>query len=135
MSVLIDTDVAIELLRGNPKCLSHLAQSEGGIFVSSITAAELYFGAYNSAHPEDNARRVEEFLSDLQIVSLTEKSAKQFGILKAEMRRNSLQVGPFDLLIAAIAFENGCVLATGNVRHFRNVPDLSISDWIRGDKV
>jgi len=132
MPVLIDTDVAIELLRGNPKCLSRVAQLTDPLSISSISAAELYFGAYNSAHPEENAERVAEFLADLKFVTLTEDSARQFGRLKAAMRRNSRQIGPFDMLIATIALENGCTLATGNVRHFQYVPDLRVEDWIRG---
>jgi predicted nucleic acid-binding protein len=36
-------------------------------------------------------------------------------------------------MIAAIAIENSCIIATGNVRHFRPIGDLHIVDWIRGD--
>ncbi len=53
MPVLLDTDVAIELLRRNPRCLARLSLTEGRIFLSSVTAAELYFGAFNSAHPSE----------------------------------------------------------------------------------
>ena len=131
MPVLLDTDVAIELLRRNPRCLARLSQTEGRIFLSSVTAAEHYFGAFNSAHPSENARKVEEFLADFQCLQPTKEAAKMFGSIKAELRRKSIQVGPFDLLIASIALENECSLATGNAKHFRHIPGLQLDDWIR----
>jgi len=131
MPVLLDTDVAIELLRGNPRCLARLSRTEGRLFVSSVTAAELYFGAFNSAHPSENADRVEEFLKDIQCLLPTKEVAKRFGEIKAELRRKSIQVAPFDLLIATIALENECVVATGNERHFSRVPGLRLENWIR----
>ena len=130
MPVLLDTDVAIELLRANPKCLDRLAKTQGPVLVSTITASELFFGAFNSAHPEENARRVTEFLGDLRSVSMTNDTAMRFGRLKAELKRKSVQSGPFDLLIAALALENGCLLATGNTRHFQHIPGLLLEDWI-----
>ena len=131
MPVLLDTDVAIELLRRNPRCLARLSQTEGRIFLSSVTAAELYFGAFNSAHPSENANKVEVFLADFQCLQPTNGVAKTFGSIKAELRRKSIQVGPFDLLIASIALENECSLATGNAKHFRHIPGLQLDDWIR----
>ena len=34
-----------------------------------------------------------------------------------------------DLIIAATALEHGCVLVTGNTRHFSWIPGLTIEDW------
>lgn len=62
---------------------------------------------------------------------MTADAARTFGELKAKLRRRSVQVAPMDLLIAAIALRHGCTLATGNVRHFRSVPDLRVENWIR----
>ena len=131
MPVLLDTDVAIELLRGNPKCLTCLSLAQEPVFISTVTAAELYFGTFNSAHPEENAAKVDEFLGDFRSVSITTNVAKRFGAIKAGLRRKAVQAGPFDLLIASIALENGCSLATGNVKHFRHVPELHLENWIR----
>ena len=133
MPALIDTDVAIELMRRNPYTLECVANFPEAISVSSITASELYFGAYNSAHPEENALKVQRFLDNFPLFTITDETARIFGRTKANLRRRSVQVAPFDLMIAAIAIENSCIIATGNVRHFRPIGDLHIVDWIRGD--
>lgn len=131
MAVLLDTDVAIELLRGNPDTLARIAARDETVFISLVTAAELYFGAFNSSRPEENAERVETFLAEFPEARLTADAARTFGRLKAELRRQSVQVAPMDLLIASIALRHDCVLATGNVRHFRQIPNLRIENWIR----
>lgn len=132
MDVLLDTDVSIELMRGNPTPLSRIAALDGRVFVSAITVAELYFGAYNSAHPAENAERVRRFLAEIPSFPLACEIAERFGSLKADLKRNSTQLGPLDLLIAATALENGCAIATGNIKHFLKVPGLQVLDWIRG---
>jgi tRNA(fMet)-specific endonuclease VapC len=43
--------------------------------------------------------------------------------------RLRLNVGPYDLKIAAIALEVGATVVTRNARDFSRVPGLSIVDW------
>ena len=132
MPVLIDTDVAIELMRHNPYTLNCLANFQEAIFVSSISASELYFGAYNSKRLNENVAKTETFLGNFQMLTITDGAARMFGSLKAALGSQSRQVAPFDLMIAAIALENGCMVATGNIKHFRPVKELRLIDWIRG---
>ena len=40
-------------------------------------------------------------------------------------------IDDFDLLIAVLALENRCALATGNIRHFSKVDGLSLVNWCR----
>ena len=132
MPVLIDTDVAINLMRHSPYTLDCLANCQETVFLSSISVSELYFGAYNSARPEKNVAILEAFLQNFQTLTVTDAVARLFGKLKAALRKQSLQVASFDLMIGSIALENGCMVATGNLRHFRHIKELQLSDWIRG---
>ena len=131
MPVLIDTDVAIELMRHNPYTLDCVARHEGSVFVSAITSAELYFGAYNSAYPEQNVQKVKAFLQNFPRMTVDDEAASRYGRLRASLRRQSIQVAPFDLMIASLALLNDCVVATGNTRHFRQIDGLQIVDWVR----
>ena len=81
--------------------------------------------------PNKYAARTRDFLSRFQRVTVTDAVADRFGRLKAELRRQSVQVAPFDLMIASIALEHGCVLVTGNTRHFNRIEGLRIENWIR----
>ena len=131
MPVLLDTDVSIELLRHSQFALSCVAGCNEPLFVSSVTAAELHFGAANSSRPGENMEKARQFLANFRRLTLTDATAERYGLLKAALRRRSVQVSPFDLLIASMALENDCTLATGNARHFKDIDGLRIVDWVR----
>ena len=130
MAVLLDTDVAIELLRGNAHTLDCLAKCEDEIFVSTITASELYFGAYHSKRVEKNVRAVDEFLKQFPRLTLSDETARVFGEQKQRHQERSSQVGALDLLIASIALANDCRIVTGNARHFKKIEGITLLDWI-----
>jgi len=133
MPVLLDTDVAIEILRGNRFTIDAVANHDGNIFVSSITAAELFYGASHSLHAERNVESVRAFLRQFRRLTLTDEAAMKYGELKEMLQTRATSIGAFDLLIAAIALQNHCVLATGNTRHFSKIDGLSLSNWCKGN--
>lgn len=130
MPVLIDTDVAIELMRGNDHTLDCIAKCESTVFVSAITAAELYFGAYHSQRIERNVSRVLNFLKQFPRLTFSDETSRIFGETKERLCAKATPVDTFDLLIAALAIEHGCKVATGNVRHFSKIEGLQIVNWI-----
>ena len=130
MAVLLDTDVAIELLRGNAHALDCLAKCKDEIFVSTVTASELYFGAYHSKRVEKNVRAVDEFLRQFPRLTLSDETARVFGEQKQRLQERSSQVGALDLLIASIALVNDCRIVTGNARHFKKIEGITLLDWI-----
>jgi tRNA(fMet)-specific endonuclease VapC len=40
------------------------------------------------------------------------------------------KIGRADLLVASIALANRATLVTRNLRHFREVPGLSLENWV-----
>ncbi len=131
MAVLIDTDVAIELMRGNTYSLKCLEECEEGVFLSSITVAELYFGAYHSQRAEQNVQIVKRFIAEFPRLTLTDTTGQIFGEMKHDLRTKSTPVDAFDMLIAALAIENKCEIATGNIKHFSKIEGLKLVDWCR----
>ncbi len=112
-SLLFDTDVLIDYLRGYPPAIDYFKESTGRQLVSVITVAELFTGVRDG-----NERHVlEEFLSTFQIVSLNQAMAVAGG----QFRRAYLKshgVGIADALIAATAQNEGASLVTFNGKHF-----------------
>jgi len=131
MKYLLDTNICIHFLNGNKKiadCFKKAGAEKLAITTSVL--AELYFGAYNSAKAKENLDKIELFKREIEIFSDSEDSAKVFGQLKAELRRIGKPTQDFDLLIAAIAISRGFTIATGNTRHFENVPGLKLKNWL-----
>ena len=60
--ILFDTDVCVEILRGNKKVAKKRLGYPGTIAISFMTVAELFYGAENSGRPDENSIAVEKFL-------------------------------------------------------------------------
>jgi len=129
---ILDTDVCVEILRGNTGVIEQRRATIDRVATTWITAAELYYGAARSGASENNHGLVTELLESLEIHGLNPAASQQFGRLKAELERRGRRLADADLLIASIALVHGAILVTSNVRHYGRIPDLEIEDWIRG---
>ena len=129
---ILDTDVCIELLRGNTRVIERRRRTPDTVATTWITACELAYGAAQSRAPEANQALVVAFLATLPILELDWTAAEHFGCLKADLERAGNRVADADLLIAAIALARGTGLVTGHRRHYERIPELRIEDWIRG---
>ena len=128
---ILDTDVCIEILRGNGDVSRRRATTRDEVATTWITASELYYGAARSIAPEANRSVVDDFLESLPVLDHTTAAARVFGEAKALLQRQGRGLADADLLIAAITLSRGAVLVTGNRRHFERIPGIALEDWIR----
>jgi tRNA(fMet)-specific endonuclease VapC len=128
---LLDTDIAIELLRGrNVHVAEQLASRDrDAIFLSTVTVAELMFGALRSRKSEEGIVICRQFSSTFQLVELDQEAGERSGVIRADLEGRGERIGAYDVLIAGIALARGHVLATHNVREFGRVAGLQIEDW------
>ncbi len=129
---ILDTDVCIEILRGNNRVIESRRQALDEVATTWVTACELSYGASKSVAPEKNYRLVVEFLGSLSVIGLELSAAEHFGRCKTELERTGNILADADLLIAAITLARGAILVTGNRKHYDRIPQLRIEDWIRG---
>ena len=129
---LIDTNICVAILRGASPRVSpkFRAAMSAGVGVSSITAAELYFGVAKCTRSEQNRRNVENLLSSVTVVPFDSRAAEAFGVLRDYLWRRGQVIGPYDLLIAAQAIVENAILVTNNTREFSRVPTLVLEDWL-----
>ena len=127
--ILFDTDICVEILRGNTVPVDRRAAYAGEVSVSFMTAAELYYGVYKSAAKEKNLGVVKAFLLAVNVIESDAQIEQRFGQLKAELSSRGTTVADANLLIAATALERCTFLVTGNTRHFETIPGLEIRDW------
>ena len=103
----------------------------GEIGVSSVTAAELSYGAEKSAAVEQNREALSRFLLPLEVLAFGDEAAAAYGRVRAALEKAGTPIGPLDTLIAAHAVGLGVTLVTNNVREFSRVPGLELEDWTR----
>ena len=129
---LLDTNICIYIIKKKPievlKILKTKSKKE--IYISSITVAELEYGVAKSSYPEKNKVSLIEFLSIFNILSFDDNDAVEFGLIKADLSKKGIIIGPMDLLISAQAKSKELILVTNNVKEFQRVQDLKIENWI-----
>lgn len=128
---LLDTNVWVVYLRGkDPNLRQRLwAKAAHDIATCSIVLGELHYGALCSANPAKNRAAVNALISPYDCLPFAEAAAEQFAIIRRHLESLGTPIGPYDLLIAAIALANGCTLVTHNLAEFRRVPGLAVEDW------
>ena len=130
---MLDTNICIYIIKKKQeKVLNKLKQNiKTGLYVSSITLAELEFGTANasSIYKEKNKIALMEFLTIIGIQNFDANATKEYGIVKKGLKDKNCLIGPFDMLIAAHAKSLGMTLVTNNTREFERIGGLRVEDW------
>jgi len=132
MRYMLDTNICIYILKHEPSQVRERFERHHleDVCVSSVTVAELEYGAAKSARPESNARIVRDFLDALDTLAFDPAAARHYGDIRATLERSGRIIGPLDMLIAAHARSQGLTLVTNNVREFTRVPELTVENWL-----
>lgn len=132
MKYMLDTNVCIGLIRQKPqKLIRRLTRCvPGEVGVSSITIAELAFGANKSNQVEQNLFALEQFLLPIEIADFDQQASAAYGMIRAYLEREGKIIGSMDMLIGAHALSLGVTLITNNVDEFQRIPKLKVEDWM-----
>jgi len=131
MTYLLDTNVCIDYLNGRAVVIRQRMESllPSEVVLCSVVKAELFYGAMKSANPPLTLARQEPFISQFLSLPFDDAAAEVYGRLRVFLVKQGLSIGPYDLLIAAIALANNVTLVTHNASEFERVPGLQMEDW------
>lgn len=126
---LLDTNVISNVTKATPSesLLSWMAeQTDDNLFISSLTVAEIRRGVLEK--PSGKKRtQLERWFSGPEgpqalfadrVLPFDEKAALIWARLMAEGRTSGRVRSALDMIIAAVAEANDCVIVTDNVKHF-----------------
>ena len=131
MKYLLDTNICIYIIKNNPPAVQQRFAKErlGDVGISSITVAELYYGAEKSSQIDRNIISIQKFLQPLIVLLFSEDDALAYGKVRTDLERRGAPIGAMDLLIAAQALSHELILVTNNVREFQRIVSLRIENW------
>ncbi|MGZ8362426.1 MAG: PIN domain-containing protein [Caulobacteraceae bacterium] len=129
---LLDTNIVSNAVKAEPsKALTGwLAQQpDADLYISSITLAEIARGIFEMPQGKKQLQLEAwlrgpdgpEVLFAGRILGFDEAAAMTWARLMAEGKAASKTRSAIDTMIAAIAINAGCVVATANERHFEGV--------------
>lgn len=131
LSFMLDTNIAIYVIKERPiSVLNKFNQYASRLCVSSITSAELYFGAENSKHVAQNLAQVDDFLSRLVVLDYDLHASTHYGNIYANLKQKGKVLSENDMHIAGYARSQGLILVTNNTREFERVEGLRLDNWI-----
>lgn len=132
MRHLLDTDIisnATKPLPSQPLLEWMAEQADDGLFISSLSLAEISRGILEK--PSGKKRReLEEWFAGPEgpqalfrgrVLSFDERAALVWARLMAEGTAAGRPRGAFDMVVAAIAEANDCIVVTDNEKHFPGV--------------
>ncbi|WP_087720498.1 type II toxin-antitoxin system tRNA(fMet)-specific endonuclease VapC [Salinicola salarius] len=127
---LLDTNICIYVIKNRPLFLRETFNANvARLCISSVTLAELIYGAEKSAKPAHNLSVVENFAARLTVLDFDDAAASHFGEIRAGLERSGTPIGAYDLMIAAHARSRGLTVVTNNEREFDRVPGLVVVNW------
>jgi tRNA(fMet)-specific endonuclease VapC len=131
MKYLLDTNTCIRYLNGRvPLVFQRLNDTPpADVCVCSIVKLELRYGALRSDAVERTLAEQEKFLSPFVSLPFDDGAQRLAAQIRADLARVGAPIGPYDLLIAAIALANDLILVTHNTREFGRVAGLKLEDW------
>ena len=125
-SVLLDTNIVIPLLNGEPAVASRLASVNA--FVPLPVVGELEYGARNSVKAAENLAKIQQFVAGSSILLPDVGTAGWYGRLRHGLRLKGRPLPENDVWIAAIAMQYGLTLISRDA-HFEEVDALSLERW------
>ncbi|PZV18083.1 MAG: VapC toxin family PIN domain ribonuclease [Leptolyngbya sp.] len=132
MLFLLDTNICIYIIKRKPQQVFDRFQTLclSDVGVSSITVAELEYGAYKSQRVEQNRAALNQFLLPLEIVPFDESATQIYGDLRATLERQGTTIGGMDILIASQAIALSLTLVTNNTKEFSRILNLDLDNWV-----
>ncbi len=132
MNYLLDTNTCIYIINNRPPEVAEkfLRIDVRQIALSSISVAELRYGAEKSGFGARNMKALEEFVASLVIRDFGNEASKTYATLRVQLERKGTPIGPLDTLIAAHALTLDTILVTNNLKEFKRVPKLRLENWL-----
>ena len=129
MAYLLDTNIVIHACDGMDAVLDQLADHTGQVLLSALTLVELQRGLVRH-HAAAGLRRtrLDELLTSIPVLPFTAAAAGAYGRIIAQC--GWVRGRDFDRMIAAHAISTASILVTNNQADFREVPGLTLANWV-----
>lgn len=126
-SYLLDTNIIIGLFADEEAVKSNFAQADA-VFIPSIVAGELYYGARKSARTTKNLERIDELVAESAVLVCDVETAQYYGEVKNKLRLKGRPLPENDIWIAALALQYNLTLVTRDA-HFQEIKNLQTVAW------
>ncbi len=129
---MLDTNICIYIIKKHPMSVAERFEEigEDQLCISVVTFAELQYGVERSSSKKLNQDILDDFIFRLNVLLWDEDAGKHYAKIRNHLERKGTPIGTMDLMIAAHALSEKCVLVTNNLKEFSRVPHLKVENWV-----
>ncbi|MCL1999575.1 MAG: PIN domain-containing protein [Turicibacter sp.] len=131
MNYALDSNTVIHFIHQEPNVKHHIDTiiSNGGtLIIPTAVDYEVRRGFYVKSRPKNETIYEGLFASSI-LIDLTPKTWQRAMHIYADLRKQGITIGDFDVIIAASCVVNNHILVTTNTKHFENIDDLLLENW------
>lgn len=128
---MLDTDTCSYIIRGTSESLKKkVKKNRNHLCISSITLAELLFGAAKKSSPR-LYEAIDLFQQLVDVKHWSDTAAAEYALIRKSLEESGTTIGNMDMLIAASAKAEKCCLVTNNIAHFSRIKNLRFENWLK----
>jgi tRNA(fMet)-specific endonuclease VapC len=127
---VLDTNTLIYFFKGLGGVSKRvLAVPPKQISIPSIVLYELEVGIARSTSPKKRRKQLEDFTSLVKVLPFGTEEARSAASIRVDLEKKGQPIGPYDILIAAVAMTNQFILVTRNTAEFSRIKGLRLENW------
>ena len=127
---VLDTNTLIYFFKGLGGVSKRvLAVPPKQISIPSIVLYELEVGIARSTSPKKRRKQLEDFTSLVKVLPFGTEEARSAASIRVGLEKKGQPIGPYDILIAAVALTSQSILVTRNTAEFSRIKGLRLENW------
>lgn len=127
---VLDTNTLIYFFKGIGNVSKNfLSQPPRDIGIPTIVLFELEVGIAKSNSPRKRIKQLQDLMSTVNVLPFGPNEARAAAAIRAQLEKNGLTIGPYDILISGTASAKQAILVTHNIKEFGRIPKLQLEDW------
>jgi len=130
--IFLDTNIISYYFNANEKIKEKIIETidNDGIICTTVINIYEIFKGFRWKNDEKKEKQFKEFLEDLTIFTIDDDVIDIAANIYSNLRKSGKATGDADILIAAIVIRNNGILISNNAKHFEDIDQLKLINWI-----
>jgi tRNA(fMet)-specific endonuclease VapC len=130
--MFLDTNIISYYFNANTKIKENILEvidNNEDICTTAINIYEILKG-FKWRNNKRKETQFKEFLEDVTIFTIDDKVIDIASDLYSNLRKKGKTIGDADILIAAIVMKNNGTLVSNNTKHYEDIEQLKLVNWV-----
>jgi len=130
--IFLDTNIISYYFNANESIKERILETidnNENICTTVINVYEIFKG-FRWKNSKNKENQFKDFLENVIVFTIDEDVINIASDIYSNLRKNGKTIGDADILIAAIVIKNNGKLITNNVKHYEDIDELKLENWV-----